>query len=264
MADTERPQFHLHLTKAMLEGAEYAILPGDPDRVENLAKAFDENAKFLGSHREYTSCLADFYGQKVIICSTGIGGPSTSIAVEELANLGIRYFLRVGTSGAIQPHINLGDLIITKASVRLDGASSHYAPIEYPAAASLRMTMSMLQAAEEVGVPYHVGITASTDTFYPGQERYDTFSHYVRRQFQGSMEEWRKLNVTNFEMESATLFTMANTFGLHAACMSGVVAVRTSSEELNSDSYEAARPRWEKVATRTIYLNMKKRGLLQD
>ncbi|HLD17331.1 MAG TPA: uridine phosphorylase [Coxiellaceae bacterium] len=257
-------QHHLQLNKAMIQGAEYALVPGDPQRVEVLAKAFDPNAQFLESHREFTSYLADFHGHKVLVCSTGIGGPSTSIVVEELANIGIRYFLRVGTTGSIHPKIKLGDLVIVKAAVRLDGASTHYAPIEYPAVASLRFTASLLEAAEMLNVPHHVGIVSSTDTFYPGQERYDNYSKYVVRRFQGSMKEWQQLNVVAFEMESATLFTIANTFGLHAACMCGVVAERLSSEVLNQDSYQRLVPFWQQVAMKTIYLNMLKRGMVKD
>ena len=112
--------FHLGLTKADLQGATLAIVPGDPQRVEKIAALMDKPVK-LASHREFTSWRAELDGKAVIICSTGIGGPSTSIAVEELAQLGIRTFLRVGTTGAIQPHINVGDVLVTTASVRLDG-----------------------------------------------------------------------------------------------------------------------------------------------
>jgi uridine phosphorylase len=102
-------------------------VPGDPERVKRIAELMDKPT-FLASHREYTSYLAYLDGKPVVICSTGIGGPSTSIAVEELAQLGVNTFLRVGTTGAIQPHVNVGDVIVTQASVRLDGASLHFAP----------------------------------------------------------------------------------------------------------------------------------------
>lgn len=116
--------FHLGLTKNDLQGAQLAIVPGDPERVEKIAALMDKPVK-LASHREFTSWRAELDGKAVIVCSTGIGGPSTSIAVEELAQLGIRTFLRIGTTGAIQPHINVGDVLVTTASVRLDGASLH-------------------------------------------------------------------------------------------------------------------------------------------
>jgi len=120
--------FHLGLTKKDLNGATLAIVAGDPERVERIANLM-ENPVRLASHREFTSWRAELEAMSVIVCSTGIGGPSTSIAVEELAQLGIRTFLRVGTTGAIQPHINVGDVLVTTAAVRLDGASLHFAPM---------------------------------------------------------------------------------------------------------------------------------------
>ena len=221
--------FHLGLTKKMLDGASLAIVPGDPERVKKIAELMND-ATFLVSHREYTSYLA-YIGQKaVVICSTGIGGPSTSIAVEELAQLGVSTFLRVGTTGAIQPHVNVGDVIVTQASVRLDGASLHFAPMEFPAVANFECTTAMVAASREAGLEPHIGITASSDTFYPGQERYDTVSERVTRQFKGSMHEWQELGVLNYEMESATLFTMCASQGWRAACVAGVIVNRAQQE----------------------------------
>ncbi|WP_367277263.1 hypothetical protein [Oceanispirochaeta sp.] len=168
--------YHVRLSRAMLSGAVTAVLPGDPGRVEKTARMIDPDAVFLVSNREYTSWLADLSDHKVLVCSTGIGGPSVSICMEELANLGITSFYRIGTTGAIQDRIKQGDLIVTTASVRLDGASTHYAPIEYPAVADFDLTLSLLQAASNLDIPHHKGISASSDTFYPGQERYDTFT----------------------------------------------------------------------------------------
>ena len=221
--------FHLGLTKAMLDGASLAIVPGDPARVKRIAELM-EGATFLASHREYTSYLAYIDGKAVVICSTGIGGPSVSIAVEELAQLGVNTFLRVGTTGAIQPQVNVGDVIVTQAAVRLDGASSHFAPMEFPAVADFTCTTAMVTACRDAGVEPHVGITASSDTFYPGQERYDTVSGRVTRRFKGSMQEWQDLGVLNYEMESATLFTMCASQGWRAACVAGVIVNRTQQE----------------------------------
>jgi uridine phosphorylase len=221
--------FHLGLTKKMLDGASLAIVPGDPERVKRIAELMD-NATFLASHREYTSYLAYIDGKAVVVCSTGIGGPSTSIAVEELAQLGVTTFLRVGTTGAIQPHVNVGDVIVTQASVRLDGASLHFAPLEFPAAANFECTTAMVAACRDAGVEPHIGITASSDTFYPGQERYDTVSGRITQRFVGSMKEWQSMGVLNYEMESATLFTMCATQGWRAACVAGVIVNRTQQE----------------------------------
>ncbi|KZN46192.1 uridine phosphorylase [Pseudoalteromonas luteoviolacea] len=221
--------FHLGLTKADLQGATLAIVPGDPERSKRIAQQLD-NAICLAQTREFHIYLATIKEQPVVVCSTGIGGPSTSIAVEELAQLGIKTFLRIGTTGAIQPQIDEGDILVSTASVRLDGASQHFAPLAYPAVSDFHSTQAMVQACELEGVPYHTGITASSDTFYPGQERYDTFSGYVSKAFQGSCEEWQKLNVMNYEMESATLFTMCAALGLKAACVAGVLVNRTRQE----------------------------------
>ena len=221
--------FHLGLTKKMLDGARLAIVPGDPQRVKKIAELMD-GATFLASHREYTSYLAHLDGNAVVVCSTGIGGPSTSIAVEELAQLGVTTFLRVGTTGAIQPQVNVGDVIVTQAAVRLDGASLHFAPMEYPAVANFECTTAMVAACRDAGVEPHVGITASSDTFYPGQERYDTVSGRVTRQLRGSMKEWQDLGVLNYEMEPSTLFTMCASQGWRAACVAGVIVNRTQQE----------------------------------
>jgi len=225
MAET----FHLRLDKAMLKGATLALVPGDPERVEKIATLLDD-PQLLASHREFTSWLGSLDGTSIVVCSTGIGGPSTSIAVEELAQLGIRTFLRVGTTGGIQPEVKAGDVIVTTGSVRLDGASHHFAPPEFPAVANFACTEALVAAARDSGAGIHVGITASTDTFYPGQERYDTFSGRVVQRFRGSLEEWQSMGVLNYEMESATLLTMCASSGLRAGCVAGVILTRDQAE----------------------------------
>ena len=254
-------QYHIALSAESIDHAEYAIVPGDPGRVAEIAQAIDPQARELTFHREYRSFLAYLHDKPILVCSTGIGGPAVAIAMEELAQIGIRYFLRAGTTGSIQEHISVGDFIITKAAVRLDGASKHYAPIEYPAVASLRLSASLYQAMESLGVTnYHVGITASSDTFYPGQERYDSFTHYVPRALQGSLEEWRQLNVLNYEMESATLFTLANAFGLHAACFCQVVANRIKSEAVDQGAYQQSSKLRNQIILQTLKHEFNRRG----
>ena len=221
--------FHLGLTKNDLQGATLAIVPGDPKRVEKIAKLMD-NPVHLASLREYTSWRGEIDGKAVIVCSTGIGGPSTSIAVEELAQLGIRTFLRIGTTGAIQERINVGDILVTTAAVRLDGASLHFAPMEFPAVSDFECMNALYKAAKDNGSTVHVGVTASSDTFYPGQERYDTYTGRVVRRFKGSMKEWQEMGVMNYEMESATLLTMCASQGLRAGMVAGVIVNRTQQE----------------------------------
>jgi len=229
--------FHLGLTKSDVAGATLAIVPGDPNRVTRIAALLD-NPVPLASTREFTSIRGTVGGAGVIVCSTGIGGPSTSIAVEELAQLGVDTFLRVGTTGAIQPHIEPGDVIVTTGAVRLDGASHHFAPAEFPAVPDFACTTALVDAGRAADVTLHVGVTASSDTFYPGQERYDTVSGRVARRFRGSLQEWQDLGVLNYEMEAATLFTMSAALGLRSGCVAGVLVNRTRDETPADDAAE--------------------------
>jgi uridine phosphorylase len=221
--------YHLDLTADMLQGATVAIVPGDPARVEPIASATDR-PEFLASRREFTSWLGWVGDDPIVACSTGIGGPSVSIAVEELAQLGVRTFLRVGTTGGIQPGIEPGDVIVTTGAVRLDGASLHFAPMEFPAVSDFECATALVDATRAAGLVPHIGVTASSDTFYPGQERYDTYSGNVTRRFRGSLADWQAMGVLNYEMESATLFTMCSSLGLRAGCVNGVLVNRTETE----------------------------------
>lgn len=246
--------FHLGLTRDHLRGATLAILPGDPGRVSKIADHLHDPTP-LASNREFTSFLGwtaggETSGRPIVVCSTGIGGPSTSIAVEELAQLGVRTFLRVGTTGAIQPDIAVGDVIVTTGSVRMDGASLHFAPLEYPAVAHFDCVTALVTAAREAGHAAHVGITVASDTFYPGQERYDTVSGYVRRSLQGSREEWARLHVLNYEMESATLFTQCAANGWRAGMVAGVLVNRTAQEIPDASVHAAVESAAVDVVTR--------------
>jgi uridine phosphorylase len=229
--------YHIKLSESMIESADIAIAPGDPGRVKYLADMLDKNNKFLACNREYTSHLCTVGSKKVLVISTGMGGPSAAIGVEELAMIGIKRFIRVGTCGTIQEHINVGDLILTTASVRLDGTSVHYAPIEYPAVASFDLNAKIMASANNLGINVYTGVTASSDTFYPGQERMDSYSGYVRNHFKNSVAEWRKLNVLNLEMESSAILTVCSVFGLDASCICMVAAKRTSSEKVDTSKY---------------------------
>src|SRR3970282_2333082 len=204
--------YHLDLNKRVIQGAEVALLPGDPARsqviAEYMSRTYRRGFKRLASKREFFTCLADTGRKKGIVALTGIGGPSASIAVDELAQLGVTTFVRVGTTGAIQSYIKTGNCVITTGAVRLDGASTHYAPIEYPAVAPYGGVNALVEGAKKAKVKYHVGITASSDTFYPGEERRDSFAKYVLRRFQGATKEWQKLHVLNYEMESSTVLTL--------------------------------------------------------
>ncbi len=238
MAANEASVFHLGVNAAELAGATLAIVPGDPARVAKIARRLS-NSRHVASQREFTSHVGHLDDRPIVVCSTGIGGPSVSVAVEELAQLGVRTFIRVGTTGSIQPDVTSGMIVVTQAAVRLDGASFHFAPGEYPAASDFWCTKALVEAAEAVGADYRVGITASSDTFYPGQERYDTVAGTVTARFRGSLADWRALHVLNYEMEAATLFTMCSANGWQAGCVNGVIANR-SLEELPTDEVAIA------------------------
>jgi uridine phosphorylase len=248
-----RSVYHLDLNDTMIEGTTIALLPGDPGRVGAIAcTAPIERAREIANKREYRTWIGYVGGRPVLVTSTGIGGASTSIAIDELAQLGVRTFLRVGTTGAIQPDIAVGDVIVTTGAVRLDGASTHYAPIEYPAVAHHEVVQALLAAARELHVPARPGITCSCDTFYPGQERYDSFTGYVPRRFQGATEEWRRLHVLNYEMEAATVLTLASAMGLAGGCVEGVVVNRTRSEAITKADLELGEHNAVTVAARAV------------
>ena len=241
--------FHIDITKEALKGATLAIIPGDPKRVEKIAETLTQPEP-LAFNREFCSYRAYIDNHPVVITSTGIGGASTSICVEELAQLGIKDFIRIGTTGAIQPAIEIGDAIITNASIRLDGASDHFAPLEYPAVANFDITRALVDSSQELGRRYHVGITASSSTFYPGQERYDTFTGRVMARFRGSMEEWKAMGALNYEMESATLLTMCSTMGLRAGCIAGVIVNRSKKEAVDEKVIAQTEEQVIRIATR--------------
>lgn len=230
---TEKTAHHLQLTKSLIRGARIALLPGDPFRVPLIAKHI-ENSKEVAHQREFNSFLGEVDGEPILVTSTGCGGPSLSVCVEELAQIGVDTFIRVGSTGAIQEFVNVTDIVISNAAVRLDGASRSFAPIEYPAVSNLEVTNALVESATALKIQHHIGITASTDTFYQGQERYDSFTGFVPQHLRGSLKEWQQLNVLNFEMEAATLFTMCCALGLRAGTVCGVVANRTKSEKVTS------------------------------
>ena len=232
LANTDEIMYHTGLSRQMIHGATIAVIPGDPARVPILAKALDEKAYFLATSRDYTSYLSFVDDTPILIMSTGMGGPCVTFAVEELARLGIDTFLRVGTTGAIQENISPGTVIINYASVRNDGASRAYAPVNYPAVATPSIVRALEESAAALHISYTLGISISTDSFWPGQERYDSFGGYVLNRLKNTLSEYRTLGCTNYEMENATLFTLTSVLGLKSGSICGVVAKRTDSESI--------------------------------
>lgn len=206
----------------------YVLLPGDPGRVQRIASFWDKCWK-VAEHREYVT-FSGFYKEVFLSAtSTGIGAPATAIAVEELARVGSDTFIRVGTTGALHKWINVGDLVISTGAVRLEGTSKEYVIPEYPAVASLEVTLALMFAAETLNVNYHVGLTASTDSFYVGQER-PGFRNYIPPFKAGLTDFLRKINVLNFEMESSLIFVLSGIYGLRAGSVCAVVANRETEE----------------------------------
>ncbi|MEM1597530.1 MAG: uridine phosphorylase [Pyrobaculum sp.] len=218
--------YHIQLGPG--EVPRYVLLPGDPGRVPLIAK-FWEEARKVARNREFVTWRGRYKGVEVAATSTGIGSGSTAIAVEELLAAGADTFIRVGTTGALRRDIRLGDLIIGAAAVRWDGASRWYAPPEYPAAAHWLVVKSLIDAAESIGVRHHVGVVASTDSFYVGQER-PGFGGFMPPWARGLIDMLRSLRVLSFEMESATIFTLASIYGARAGGVYAVIANRETDE----------------------------------
>ena len=227
---------HLDLTKDKIKNSKIALFIGDPFRVQKICteimSQYGRKVSNISWKGEYKTNLCEINNSPIVVTSSGVGGPSLSIAVEELAMLGIGTFIRIGTTSAIQGYISTGDVIITTGSVRMDGASKDYAPIEYPAIANYEIINSLINGAIKSHTHYHAGITVSTDTFYPGQEKNNSFNNYVIKKLQGTMQEWKALKVLSYEMESATLLTMCSIMGLRGGCITGVIGNREWGENI--------------------------------
>ena len=200
-------QFHIHCVEG--DVGRYVILPGDPGRCEKIAALFD-NAHFVAQNREYTIYTGTLLGEKVSVCSTGIGGPSAAIAMEELHNIGADTFIRVGTCGGIALPVKSDDVVIAIGAVRHEGASREYAPIEFPAVSDYEVQSALVQAAKNLGKPWHAGVVQCKDSFY-GQ--HDPKQMPVSYELLNKWEAWKRLGVKASEMESAALFVVADALG---------------------------------------------------
>ena len=218
--------YHLGIRRG--EIARYVLLPGDPDRVPLIAELWDE-ARELARHREFRIWTGRIGGRSISACSTGIGAASTSIAVEELARAGADTLIRVGSTGAIQPEIRLGDLVIAAAAMRLEAASGDYAPPGYPAYASYEVLLALIEAAESLGLRYHVGVVATTDSFYLGQGRRG-YREYEWSRSRKLIEDLRSMRILSFEMETSALYTISSIYGLRAGSVCAVFANRLRDE----------------------------------
>ena len=197
-------QYHIGLNNGDI--GEYVILPGDPKRCEKIAAYFD-NPNLIADRREFTTYTGMLNGVKVSVTSTGIGGPSAAIAMEELVNVGAKTFIRVGTCGGIDTNVKGGDIVIATGAVRMEGTSREYAPIEFPAVANLDVVNSLVQASKNLGYEHHTGIVQCKDSFY-GQHNPERMP--VSYELLNKWEAWKRLGCLASEMESAALFIVGS------------------------------------------------------
>ena len=199
--------FHIACTAGDI--GRYCILPGDPGRVPAIAAYFDD-AKQVAYNREYNVWTGTLLGEKVTACSTGIGGPSASIAMEELHKCGADTFIRTGTCGGIDVNVQSGDIVVATGAVRFEHTSLEYAPLEFPAVADFGIVDCLVRATKALGYPLHTGIVQCKDSFY-GQ--HDPAASPVYYELQQKWESWKRLGVKASEMESAALFVVASALG---------------------------------------------------
>lgn len=223
MTQNSELQYHIQMKKG--DVGRYVFLPGDPGRCEKIASYF-KNPQLVAYNREYKTYTGTLLGEKVSVVSTGIGCPSTAIAVEELIAIGADTFIRIGTSGGMQPGIRTGDVAIVNAAIRDEGTTLHYMPVEFPAVADIDVVLALRTAAQKVGIPYHVGPTQSKDSFY-GEiepERMPVDSRLISR-----WKAWLAGGAVCSEMEAAAIFIIAS---IHRKRAGGVMLMGSMDESV--------------------------------
>ena len=223
MATVYSPNEEFHLKIRPGDVGRYILLCGDPARTEKIAAYFD-TAEFVKSNREYTIWTGTLEGEKVSVCSTGIGGPSLAIGVEELIHCGADTFIRIGTAGGMAPEVLGGDVVIGTGAIRMEGTTKEYAPPEYPAVADYRIVNALSDAAKELSVPFHVGVLHNKDNFY-GQHSPDTMP--VRDELKAKWQAFLDCGALASEMESAALFIIAAVRRARAGALVQVFANQT-------------------------------------
>lgn len=214
-----KKQYHIGCQAGDLTN--YLLLPGDPQRVKKIAQIWDVQEK-VAENREFFSMKGKFKGVDISCLSTGIGGSSATIAIEEAARLGVKTFIRVGTAGALQPDIQMGDLVISTGAVRLEGASQDYIFLEYPALANYEVVLALIEACEKLNIRYHLGLTASQDSFYVGEGR-SGFGGYTNIENKELISKLQMAKVSNIEMEVAPILTLSSLFNLRAGAVCLIV-----------------------------------------
>jgi len=209
-------QYHIKCRRG--DVAPYVLLPGDPARVNVIASLWDESRK-VAENRQYVTYTGRVSGVDISTTSTGIGGPSAAIAVEELARCGADTFIRVGTCGGYQKDQRIGDIAIATGAVRWEGTTRQYVPTEYPAIGTPEVIMALIEAAELLGANYHVGITKSGDSLYAGT----AFGGYQQSWMKNIEADFARSNVVSAEMEASTIFTLASLFRLRAGSVCSII-----------------------------------------
>ena len=217
MLKTNDLQYHINCRPGDVGG--YCILPGDPGRCEKIAKYFDD-PHHVTQNREYNIYTGTIAGERVSVCSTGIGGPSAAIAVEELAACGVHTFIRIGTCGGISTKVCSGDCVIATGAVRQEGTSREYAPIEFPAVPDTDVLFALIASAKKLGYTYHAGVVQCKDSFY-GQHSPGRMP--VSYELEQKWEAWKRLGVLASEMESAALFAVAASRGVRCGSVFHVI-----------------------------------------
>ena len=214
---TNELQYHIQCRNG--DVGKYCILPGDPGRCESIAQHFD-NPKLVAQNREYTTYTGTLLGELVSVVSTGIGGPSASIAMEELCAIGAHTFVRVGTCGGIDLRVQAGDICIATGAIRHEGTSREYAPLEFPAVPSYDVLSALVESAKDAGLRYHTGVAQCKDSFY-GQHSPQRMP--IAADLLGKWEAWKRLGVLCSEMESAALFCVAASLGVRCGSCFSVI-----------------------------------------
>lgn len=215
-------QAHIQLDEKV--NAKCALMPGDPKRVDVIASCL-ENVEELTFNREYRSIVGEYKGMRVIGISTGMGGSSVAIAIEELKNIGVNTMMRIGSAGAMQENINLGDLIIPEAAIRDEGTSKNYIDSIYPAAADYKLLNYCVEVSKEMNYPHHVGVILSHESFYYDEDEQDSL-------------KWSKKGVLGSDFETAALFTVGRLRNIHCASILNNVVLWGNNTEDSIGSYQ--------------------------
>lgn len=208
-------QYHINCKKGDL--AEFVLLPGDPDRVRKVAKIWDDY-KEVSRKREFQVVTGHFKKTRISCLSTGIGAPGTTIVIEEAARIGVKTMIRIGSTGALQRGMLPGDLVITTGAVKLEGTSEHYVRPEYPSVAHPEVVLALIEACERLKVRYHIGLTATSDSFYVGEGR-KGFGGFQPVHAKNLIKELQQAQVLNIEMEASVLLTLGSLYKLRTGAL---------------------------------------------